>query len=61
MTIPGPTTPASVVATVARVKGWLAAPFTTPMDFQTVALLVIVVLTVAYMWTRVLHHVFGER
>lgn len=56
-----PVTPASVGLTVSRVRGWLIAPFTTPMNIQTVALLVIVVLTVAYMWTRVLHHVFGER
>lgn len=61
MMLPGPVTPSSVSATVARMRGWLAAPFTTPLDIQTTALLVVVVLTVAYLWSRVLRHVFGDR
>ena len=61
MKLPGPVAPASVGATVERIKGWLAAPFTTPLDIQTTSLIVVVVLTVAYLWSRVLRHVFGER
>lgn len=61
MALPGPTPPPAVAAIVGQLKGWLTSPFTRAMDPLDYALCVVLVLTIAYMWSRVLRHTFGER
>lgn len=44
-----------------RVKGWATAPFSTQLDFVSFVLFTILAVSVSYMWSRVLHNVFGDK
>ena len=43
-----------------RIEAWTKAPFTRPLDPIAFLGLTLFAITVSYMWTRVLRHVFEE-
>lgn len=43
-----------------RIKGWATAPFSKELDLVSFVLFTVLAITVSYMWTRVLHHTFGD-
>ena len=45
---------------VSRLLAWEKAPFTKPMSLMTFAMLVILGITVAILWTRVLAHIVED-
>lgn len=43
-----------------EIRDWIRHPITGEMDLTTVALTTVFVLTIAFLWTRVLRHVLKE-
>ncbi len=43
-----------------EIRDWIRKPISGDMDLTTVALTTVFVLTIAFLWTRVLRHVLKE-
>lgn len=42
---------------ISRIKSFIAQPFTQQMDLTNWILFLIVIITIAFLWTRVLQHI----